>query len=128
MDKSAYDKYVSDALKVIEEHERASGEARGLRPAIGYLRASPGASAGMDALVDEAEREGFYVTEWVVDEGVSGSVSPWDRPGLAPWLGDNPPREFQALVFRIKSLVRMTNHMVEIREWADRTGRLLIGI
>lgn len=61
---------------------------------VGYLRVSTEEQAvsglGLDAqraaIQNRADLEGWRIVGWFTDEGVSGSVSPLERPGLADAL------------------------------------------
>lgn len=73
---------------------KKSTVARDLAAAVGYLRVSTeeqsvsglGLEAQRAAIEARAKAEGWEIVEWYVDEGVSGTVAPVDRPGLSAAL------------------------------------------
>jgi DNA invertase Pin-like site-specific DNA recombinase len=121
---------------------------------VGYLRCSTDEQAesglGLDAQRAAVEAacaaKGWTVSEWCVDEGVSGSVAPADRPAMARALRLLDSREAGALVAaKVDRLARDLHDLTgllrraERDEWAvvaldlgvDTTtpvGRMLVGI
>ncbi|OEV28676.1 hypothetical protein AN220_00615 [Streptomyces nanshensis] len=66
------------------------------------------------------------IIAWAEDLGVSGSLSPTKRPGLKPWLSDNPPQEFDGLVaLKIDRFSRRSMHFHELIEWANDNEKIL---
>jgi DNA invertase Pin-like site-specific DNA recombinase len=58
------------------------------------------------------------------DAGVSGSVSPFKRPDLGPYLTDNPPEPWTELVAAaIDRLGRNARDLYELRNWAADHGK-----
>jgi site-specific DNA recombinase len=54
------------------------------------------------------------------DAGVSGSVSPFKRPDLGPYLSDNPPRPWTELVAAtIDRLGRNARDLADLRNWCE---------
>lgn len=63
------------------------------------------------------------------DDDVSGGMSPFDRPGIGPWLTDNPPKPYGAvMVPKLDRLTRNLRHFDDWREWADQHGKTLISV
>lgn len=64
------------------------------------------------------------------DTDVSGSVSPFDREGLGPWLTD-PAKicQWDYLIFtKVDRLTRSLRDFDDIVQWCDQNGKTLIGI
>ncbi|MFU8849896.1 recombinase family protein [Micromonospora sp. SL1-18] len=76
-----------------------------------------------DAVTKWAELHGHTIIGWAEDLDVSGALSPWDRPGLGPWLRDRAD-EFDGLVaWKVDRLSRRLLHFVSLVEWADGQGK-----
>ncbi|MFD9893361.1 recombinase family protein [Amycolatopsis sp. NPDC059027] len=72
--------------------------------------------------------EGDIVDE-AVDLGVSGSVDPFEREGLGPWLTDRPPEEWDVLVaWRLDRISRSAKDTVLLLEWLQQRGKRLVTI
>jgi len=72
-------------------------------------------------------REGVTVVAVSEDAGVSGSVSPWDRKGLGPWLTD-PARLCQydeIVASTMDRLGRSTRDLNDLRSWAEDHGKVI---
>lgn len=64
------------------------------------------------------------------DTDVSGSVSPFDREGLGPWLTD-PAKvgQWDYLVFtKLDRLTRSLGDFDDLVQWCDRNGKTLVSI
>jgi DNA invertase Pin-like site-specific DNA recombinase len=58
------------------------------------------------------------------DAGVSGSVSPFKRPKLAPYLSEVPPEDWTELVASsIDRLGRNARDLHELQDWCERHGK-----
>ncbi|WP_158684511.1 recombinase family protein [Amycolatopsis orientalis] len=74
-------------------------------------------------------QEDARVVGWVADDGVSGSVSPFDRDALGPWLTDNPPKPFDVLAAtKLDRIGRSARDILELAEWLSRRGKRLVFI
>src|SRR5579859_6381144 len=88
---------------------------------------------GRDQLSIERQDDaaGRYATEagddspvLAADPGVSGSVSPFKRPNLGPYLTDNPPAEWSELVASaIDRLGRNARDLAELKAWCEDHGK-----
>lgn len=94
--------------------------------AVGYLRVSTadqaesgaGIAAQRTAITAYAERQGFTVTSWHTDAGVSGSAAPHERPGLTAALTEvmdgNAARLIVAKVDRLSRRLRDSINLMEL--------------
>ncbi len=75
-----------------------------------------------------SEARGHEVVGTAVDTDVSGDVSPFDRPGLGPWLTD--PEKIGTydgiLAAHIDRLGRSTGDFVDLLRWAEKHGKTVI--
>jgi site-specific DNA recombinase len=63
------------------------------------------------------------------DLGVSGSVSPFERPGLGPWLSDNPPEPWDVLVaWRLDRVGRNALDTLLLLQWLEARGKRLVTV
>jgi site-specific DNA recombinase len=64
------------------------------------------------------------------DLDISGSVSPFDRPDLGPWLTE--PDKINAwdgiIVAKLDRLTRSLRHFDDFREWCDKHGKTIISV
>jgi site-specific DNA recombinase len=68
-------------------------------------------------------------TEADYDLDVSGSVSPFDRPGLGPWLEDGRIDEWDAIcVAKLDRLTRSLFDFVTLLSWLEARGKTLFCI
>jgi DNA invertase Pin-like site-specific DNA recombinase len=61
------------------------------------------------------------------DLGVSGSVPPWDRPGLGKWLKDDRLGEWDGLI--AAKLDRLTRSLLDFErlvKWLEERGKILV--
>lgn len=68
---------------------------------------------------------GYKLVATAADADVSGSVSPWDRPALGPWLKD-PDRvaQYDELVAAaLDRLGRNARDLSRLRDWAEDNGK-----
>lgn len=93
----------SSAIPGRRRHTRAEAPADTV---VAYLRVSTDeqaqSGAGLDAqraaISAEADRQGWTITAWHCDEGLSGGLAPAKRPGLAAALATARSREAAVLV------------------------------
>ena len=64
---------------------------------------------------------GHEVIGWAEDLDVSGSVSPWERPSLGPWL-DRPDSFDVICAWRLDRLSRRVVHLAQLVEWTRERG------
>ncbi|MGC5330981.1 recombinase family protein [Micromonospora sp. DT62] len=78
-----------------------------------------------ESITTWAKLHGHTVIGWADDIDVSGSVDPWDRPGLGPWLrGERLP--FDIIVgAKVDRLSRKLLHFVKLVDWADENGKAI---
>lgn len=61
------------------------------------------------------------------DLDVSGAVSPWDRPGLGPWLRDDRLNMWDGLVVaKLDRLTRSLIDFVTLASWLEARGKTLV--
>src|SRR5690606_26696573 len=61
------------------------------------------------------------------DVGVSGAVAPFDRPGLGPWLTDNPPAECDVLVaWKLDRVSRPAGGASGLLRWCEDRGKRIV--
>jgi len=99
--------------------------------AVAYLRVSTdeqaksgaGIGAQREAIEAAAEREGWTITAWYSDEGISGGKGPAERPGLAAALADiTEGRAERMIVSKVDRLSRRFKDSVMLMEAAITEG------
>jgi site-specific DNA recombinase len=87
----------------------------------------------LQACLDLCQQRGYEVVGIAEDLDVSaGSTSPFDRPALSHWIGndkDDPGRvgEFDVIVFyRVDRLVRRVKHLNKLIDWSEERGVNLV--
>ncbi|MCP3820440.1 recombinase family protein [Streptomyces sp. A3M-1-3] len=66
------------------------------------------------------------IVGWAEDLDVSGSLDPFKRPGLGPWLAEHAD-EFDVLcVWKLDRLTRRSLHFSQLLEWCDRNGKFIV--
>ncbi len=77
-----------------------------------------------------AMTEGHTIAHVTRDRGVSGSIAPWDRPELGPWLTD--PRKMSQydgiVAWDAARVSRDYADLPNLRKWAERHGKKLFVI
>jgi site-specific DNA recombinase len=69
------------------------------------------------------------ITEADYDLDISGAVSPFDRPGLGPWLRDDRLDEWDAIcVAKLDRLTRSLFDFVTLVSWLEARGKTLLCI
>ena len=67
------------------------------------------------------------ITEADYDLDVSGAVSPWERPGLGPWLTDDRLSQWDAIcVAKLDRLTRSLIDFVSLMAWLEAHGKTLV--
>lgn len=116
---------------------RAKARAQVSSCVVGYLRVSTdeqadsglGLAAQRAAVEAACAAKGWTVGEWCVDEGVSGSVAPADRPAMARALGLLDTAQAGALVAaKVDRLSRDVAHLLALRDRARRDGWRLVAL
>jgi site-specific DNA recombinase len=77
-----------------------------------------------------ARADGHTLVHVTEDTDVSGSISPFDRESLGPWLTD-PDKidQWDALmVVKLDRLTRSLTHFDTMVDWCDRHGKTLVGL
>lgn len=70
---------------------------------------------------------GYEVVAEAVDEGVSGTLSPFKRPGFGRWLTDRPPTPYDVVAaFHISRITRSARDAHELIDWLHARGKTLI--
>ncbi len=67
---------------------------------------------------------------FITDSDVSGSISPFDREGLGPWLTD-PALVSQwdiVVIAKLDRLTRSLRHFDDLRQWCDEHGKTLVSV
>lgn len=63
-----------------------------------------------------ADEEGHTIVGWATDIDVSGTVDPWERPSLGPWLAR--PEEYDILACAtLDRIARRVFHLSRMLEW-----------
>lgn len=76
-----------------------------------------------------AEVHGGTVVHITEDLGVSGAVSPFERPELGPWLTDDPPQEWDVLVaWRLDRIGRNALDTLLLLQWLEQRGKRLVTV
>lgn len=76
------------------------------------------------AIMDYAAEHGHTIIGWAEDIDVSGSVSPFDRPGLGPWLTPEGARRFDVLcAWKLDRLSRRLFHTFDLLKWAEANDK-----
>jgi site-specific DNA recombinase len=80
------------------------------------------------ALINDFVTRGQHTLVHIAkDEDVSGAVSPFERPGLGPWL--SRPNEWDILVVpKIDRLSRSQLHVQQLLEWARNHGKSIYSL
>jgi DNA invertase Pin-like site-specific DNA recombinase len=69
------------------------------------------------------------IVAWVEDSGVSGAVSPFDRPALGPWLTDARGGEFDGLVaWKLDRITRRLAHFAYLLEWLGERKKIIAAV
>lgn len=72
-----------------------------------------------------AESKSAIVVDEIGDENVSGAISPFDRPGLGPWL--NRPQDYDAIVFpKDDRVTRETLDILLLLDWAEKNDKGIV--
>jgi site-specific DNA recombinase len=97
---------------------------------LGVLRLSKDADASTSIerqrqyVTQWAEQNGHEVVGWAEDVDVSGSLSPFDRPSLGPWL--KTPERFDILAgLKLDRISRRTLHLASLIEYCNDHGKTL---
>ncbi len=98
---------------------------------VAYLRVSTAeqvlSGAGLDAqrqaITAYAERTGITVDRWCIDEGMSGSMSPLQRPAMTEALGMlGDCRSGVLIVAKLDRLARKAMDLLALRDLAEAQG------
>ena len=74
-----------------------------------------------------ADGHGHEIVGRAEDVGVSGAVAPFDRPGLGPWLTDNPPAEWDVLVaWKLDRISRSAGDTYDLLRWCEDRGKRIV--
>jgi site-specific DNA recombinase len=67
------------------------------------------------------------VSELDYDLDISGAVSPWERPGLGPWLKDDRLSMWEGIVVaKLDRLTRSLIDFVTLMSWLEARGKTLV--
>ncbi|WP_235871074.1 recombinase family protein [Rhodococcus spongiicola] len=127
------EKVIEAALAKAERARKKKNSAETAVPgtAVAYLRVSTkeqrisgaGIGAQRAAIEAAAEREGWTITAWHSDEGISGGKGPAERPGLAAALADiTSGRAERMIVHKVDRLSRKFSDSVMLMEAAITEG------
>lgn len=98
---------------------------------VGYLRVSTSEQAASGAGIDAqraaieayAERAGLTIGTWAIDEAVSGSVAPLERPGLGDALAKLAACRGGALIVaKLDRVARKSSDLLALRDLAEAEG------
>jgi len=73
-----------------------------------------------------ADLHGHAVVEGVRDDGVSGDVSPFERPSLGPWLTDKVSEWDVLVAYKLDRLSRRLTHFSALLDWATEHGKTIV--
>ena len=76
---------------------------------------------------DWAQQEGHVIVHVTHDRNVSGTVAPWERPELGPWLTD-PVKVVQydgIVAYDVSRLSREYFDLAWLRKWAEENHKKL---
>lgn len=69
------------------------------------------------------------IVGWASDPGVSGDVSPFDRPELGAWLQPDRADDFDMIVsWKIDRISRRLSHFAALLDWAEKGGKYIVAI
>lgn len=61
------------------------------------------------------------------DVGVSGAISPFDRPSLGPWLTDTPPAPWDVLVaWKLDRISRSAGDTYNLLQWCQKRNKRIV--
>lgn len=89
------------------------------------------ASTGIDKQDEAAQRYASVhehsIVATVADTDVSGSVAPWERPRLGPWLTDPVlmSKYDELVASNLDRLGRNARHLAKLRDWCEDHGKRL---
>lgn len=66
------------------------------------------------------------VVGWAEDLDVSGSVSPFKRPGLGSWLNRRADDFDVICVWKLDRLTRRSRHFAELLDWCNERGKSMV--
>lgn len=76
-----------------------------------------------------ADQHGGTIVGEAVDLDVSGSVNPFERDGLGPWLTDRPSGPWDVLVaWRLDRVSRSALDTLTLLEWLEARGKRLVTV
>jgi len=83
-----------------------------------------------DRITLRARADGHTLVHITEDTDVSGSISPFDRESLGPWLTDpDMIDEWEALmVVKLDRLTRSLTHFDAMVDWCDKNGKTLVSL
>jgi site-specific DNA recombinase len=82
-----------------------------------------------EQLTHMAAARGDTLVHVTVDTDVSGSVSPFDRDGLGPWLTEPMLSKWDVLmVAKLDRLTRDLDHFRELIRWCETNGKTLVSV
>lgn len=101
--------------------------------ALGALRLSKSSDAST-SIARQRERVDWWISgngaELVAvteDVSVSGSVSPFERAGIGPYLTDNPPQEWDVLVaWKLDRISRSAIDTLHLLKWCEQRGKRIV--
>jgi site-specific DNA recombinase len=86
------------------------------------------------------ERQREHVDRWAkvhqgdvvgqaIDLGVSGAMTPFERPQLSPWLTDSPPEPWDVMVaWRLDRVGRNALDVLTLLQWLEARGKRLVTV
>lgn len=91
---------------------------------LGYIRLSRETEATTsperqrEIILNWANIHEHKIVDWVEDLGVSGSVNPWERPNLKPWLTERSDEYDMIVGARVDRISRRLMHFAQLIAWA----------
>lgn len=72
-----------------------------------------------------AELHGHTIVGWAEDENVSGAISPFEAPALAPWLGDRSDEWDVLVAWKLDRLGRGLFDFADLMKWCEAHGKAI---
>jgi site-specific DNA recombinase len=101
---------------------------------LGYIRLSDLADdttspdRQREKIVGYAKLKDAQLVDVAEDLDISGKVSPFERPGLGPWLNGRSSEIDAIVVWRLDRLTRNLGHFIALMSWCETHGKTIISV